>query len=713
MKKLSVIFLCALSLTISAQTAKLSPVSRIFISTEKQQTAKSVSRYFPIKTVANETYVSAFIHLTEDADTTALTSLGVLLDAKFGTVRTARIPVSKVEQVSELEDVVYVETGVPVRPKMNLVRSYSNVDPIHLGTDLPQAFDGSGVIVGVVDYGFQYNHINFFNADKSALRVKRVWNQNKTGNPPEGFSMGYEYTSSADIIAAKYDGKQYDDSGHGTHVAGIAAGAHSTYYGIAREADIALVSYDLQDMSTDNVSILNGVKYIFDYATSVGKPAVVNLSLGIHTGPHDGTSTFDRLADAMQGDGRLLVGAAGNEGDWKIHYSQQFGTTSESKTCIDLSDVSDYSDYKYESWIDFWGEPNQAYTVKVAIINKSTGAILSQSSSVSALSYEDITFLPTSGASGEIYISSEKNAYNQKGNVSIAMFLNSLNSNSAVTLIIQSSQQGRIQGWTDGQSSAFTNAGLTGYVDGELGFSVGEIGGTGNNIISVGAYHSRSGSGGTQGAIAYFSSIGPTADGRLKPDITAPGYRTMSSVPDYIASDHTETYAGQTYRYAYMYGTSMSAPAVTGILALWLQANPALNPSRIRQIFSETQSADAQTGALPNNTWGYGKINAQAGILKAIQILSTEHLKALPSAIIAYPNPTEGAFKLLFTRNDTDLHVAIYAVNGQKIFDRYLGTVSERQEVDIDTDNIAAGAYIVKVNGSNAIHETFRLLVKR
>ena len=198
-------------------------------------------------------------------------------------------------------------------------------------------FRGKDVVIGIIDYGFQYDHITFFDAEtRSDLRIKRVWNQNATGDtPPVGFSGGREYKTQEEILAAKYDDST-DDIGHGTHVAGIATGAFTgnVYRGVAPEADVALVSYKMDDSSSSNVSISNGIKYIYDYATSVNKPCVVNMSLGMHLGPHDGTSTFDVVCDQMQGEGKLLVGSAGNEGADKVHVEKTLAEGDSLKTFV-------------------------------------------------------------------------------------------------------------------------------------------------------------------------------------------------------------------------------------------------------------------------------------------------------------------------------------------------------------------------------------------
>ena len=168
--------------------------------------------------------------------------------------------------------------------------------------------------MGIVDAGFDYTHPAFRHPVDGSLRIARVWEQGTESfegcHAPEGFGYGIEMTEAADILRAQADATI---NSHGTHVAAIASGSDTymegTWQGTAPGADIVLVSLD-QSVTTQ-ADITNAVQYIFDYATEVGKPCVVNLSLGNHDGPHDGTSFFDRMADGMQGPGRLIVGAAG------------------------------------------------------------------------------------------------------------------------------------------------------------------------------------------------------------------------------------------------------------------------------------------------------------------------------------------------------------------------------------------------------------------
>ena len=238
----------------------------------------------------------------------------------------ADIPTENIGKVAALEVVEYVEMGTPVKGRMDVAKEQAFVGQVHQGMELPQAFDGKDVVIGFVDNGFDYAHPNFRTADKSSLRIRKVWDQNAAGTPPEGYDYGNELDTEEEILAARYD---VAESVHGTHVAGIAAGADDTgghdFAGNAPGADIVLVSVNTDGMyEGDNTTVIDGINYIFDYAGQAGKPCVVNLSLGSHLGPRDGTSSFDRMADELQGAGRLLVGSVGNDGDAACHVSKSF-----------------------------------------------------------------------------------------------------------------------------------------------------------------------------------------------------------------------------------------------------------------------------------------------------------------------------------------------------------------------------------------------------
>lgn len=720
MKKITLLALCiGFTLLAFAQPSKLTNHTRAFVDAQKKATTaeqrEQLRKTFALKVADNsDEYVSAYVHFySADADKAAiLEAYGATLNNDFGDFVTSNIPVDAIEALAQDEQVKLVEMGTPVRTRMNKARTATNVDKVQAGTGLSQPFLGTGVVVGVVDGGFQYNHITFYDANNSSeLRVKRVLRQ---ANPyrASGYKTKKEYTTQTAMESDKYDDTN-DDSGHATHVTGIAAGSYAgnSYYGVASDADIVMVSY-----GSSNTAITDGINYIFDYAKSVGKPAVVNLSLGQHMGPHDGTSTFDKALDATVGAGRIVCGAAGNEGEYPL-YSEATLAAGESHTFI--LDPSDQYYSGTKSFADFWGDEGQKYTMQIVYLDANGNELAAGTSTAVATATSKTTSWSNSTyASGSItaYAQMSTDATNNRGNVYL-YFKNNFKpkNNYKVGFKVTAQNAGTIRVWGDDYNSIY-------WEDGQTTHTVGEIGGTANGIITVGAFvtNRRSGYGLTSvGTIATFSSKGPTSDGRMKPEITAPGACIASAVPNTSAitssGDFDEaksaTVNGTTYYWGYMNGTSMATPFVTGVVATWLQANPNLTPDQIKEIMAQTAQTDSYTGTCPNNTWGYGKIDAYAGLLKVLETTDIKHLETLPDAIMLYPNPSDGAFKLFFKQNDNNVNIRIYAANGQQVYAQRIGAVDGQQTLDIDAVGIASGAYIVKIAGDNT-NTTCRLIVR-
>ena len=125
--------------------------------------------------------------------------------------------------------------------------------------------------------------------------------------------------------------------------------------------------------------------------------------------------------------------------------------------------------------------------------------------------------------------------------------------------------------------------------------------GTAREVITAASYVTK---GAGVGSLSSFSSRGPTRDGRTSPTIAAPGQAIMSAL---VGASGTDQYQS-------MSGTSMAAPHVTGAIALMLQAAPTLTQSQIIACLTSNARADAQTGTVPNNDWGAGKMDAAAAV---------------------------------------------------------------------------------------------------
>ena len=565
---------------------------------------------YGLRKISNVICVGAFLMVTNEYQTSDLIPYGFIQGTKAGNIITGHIPIDRINDVSNAPTVKYIQIGEKANLLMDKARTATFLDDVHLGNGLEQPFKGKGVVVGVIDDGFDYTHPNFYDLTGTNYRIKRVWEQGATtGIPPFGYSYGRELKTQVEILAAKCD---ISNLSHGSHVTGIAAGAGgsvtTTYMGGAPESDIVLVS-----LSNLDPNIIDGINYIYNYAQSVGKPCVINMSLGIHIGPHDGTSAFDQACDAIIGEGKILVGAAGNEGGDKIYISKNY-TLTDTVMC---SGISFAGSPKGLGLIDIWGEVGKDFIVGVNILNTNTNTWEDFSSVVSAQSgielidtlFDKNTISPKAC---KINFYSEKSPLNNKSHVMIRID-NTAQTDSyrwAVIYVIAKNTQTKM--WANMINKLdfnFINLINNSYWnDGTTNSTVGEIGGTGKNIISVGAYTSKNTwidfSSQTQyayysslGEIAPFSSKGPTSDGRMKPDITAPGNVIVSSVNSFDTENFSSTGKNTVYGltdgtknwyYGVMQGTSMASPMVAGIIATWLQANPKLTPSIIKSILQKT-----------------------------------------------------------------------------------------------------------------------------
>ncbi len=560
----------------------------------------------------------------------------------------------------------------------NQMLAETKADAVHAGSGLPQSYTGKGVVVGVIDTGFDYTHPNFYDAAGQTLRIKRVWEQgteNATiagAAQPFGFSYGTEFDTAEEILAA---GTDLVGNSHGTHVLGIAAGADNrdgnVNYGVAMDADLVVVSLNKADRTDRNIS--DAVKYIYDYAASVGKPCVINMSLGHHNGPHDGTSDFDVTTDALQGAGKLLIGSVGNFGAMKLHASTS--EKRELKTLMDFVNAPSNTNTGGEVYIH--GAAGIQFGVKVCIVNKSTGEILGESAMATAVGEgEIIEFTPPTPTRGTVRIEASCHGFGGSAKARITSNITSIRSNYAVGIIVTPLTEGTIHLWADGSKTMLGNAGLDGWTDGDTNNTLAEIGGTGKRIVSVGAYVMTNGNAAQQfpkdeiGGIASFSGRGQTADGRMKPEITAPGTFIPASLSSYYTAPtgtvaNSVVWNDKNYTYGYMEGTSMAAPLVAGIVATWLEAYPQMTPEELRTILEATSTNDDFTAPLAadKTTWGYGKINALEGVKKAIELSKASGI---------HDATTDSAI------NKTISSVLYFDLSGRRIAAPTIGTASPR-----------------------------------
>lgn len=507
---------------------------------------------------------------------------------------------------------------------IDLVRADIHADALHNGQSLVlkqigfDALKGDGVVVGIIDAGFDYTHPAFFDPERKVLRIKRVWEQSSTlenAVAPADFGYGLELTTQESILAA---GGDIESNSHGNHVVATIAGADTTLYskfvGIAPEADIVLVSKGAYQRGNQN--LLDAIKYIFNYAKSVGKPCVINMSLGNQAGPHDGTSSFDQALAELQGEGLIIVGSAGNHNLEKFHLGYEFTGSSDAPLQTFIDYHSSPSATNNTGDVEIWGEKGFNYKLNLICYNTMTKSVTETLCALTDISgvngeeypYEDATGIQTLSFSknitGNLLVASEVSPLNGKLHVVISSRITNIRNNYALAIQVVPLSEGMLNIWADGTHLGLTDKLQPGFTDADNELTICEIGGTSRDIISVGAYTTRNTyylyndsqeyllSSEKEGELTTFSSHGITPDGRYKPEVTAPGCLTVSALSTNDQTQQLLAYAydynGKNYKYGYMQGTSMATPVVAGVVALMLQVNPNLTPQQAKDILVAT-----------------------------------------------------------------------------------------------------------------------------
>lgn len=207
-----------------------------------QKTDSLIIDRYSLYFLGNKLFVNAFLLISEEFNKSEFENSGGFVNSTSQNIATVSIPVSKLNEVIQYDGIIYVQIAEKAKRLLNAARNSTWVNWVHQGLQLPQPYSGNGVVIGIIDGGFDYTHPNFFDGTGSNnYRLKRVWEQGNTGTPPAGFSYGRELTTQTAILNAQRD--QANES-HGTHVAGIAAGAgggvNTTYMGVAPQSELVL-----------------------------------------------------------------------------------------------------------------------------------------------------------------------------------------------------------------------------------------------------------------------------------------------------------------------------------------------------------------------------------------------------------------------------------------------------------------------------------------
>lgn len=518
------------------------------------------------------------------------------------------VPENLVDTVSRLPQIEYVEKPKRLFFSMADGKEVSCVLPV---TKRQPFLSGKGILLAVIDSGIDYTNRNFRNTDGST-RILALWDQTVSQDaekgffPPEGFQTGTEFTREQ-INAALREAdplRQYelvpsrDSSGHGTAVAGIAAGAaanvtggtaNNNYEGVAPESELLIVKLGTprENSFPRTTEMMRAVTYVVRKAQSLNRPVAINLSFGNTYGAHDGSSLLERFLDNAAEIGRTVICVgSGNEGASAGHREGRVNVGETAATELSVGA------YETAFSVQLW----KTYTDVFRITLRSPGG---QEFSFSTEKGGEITW-EAERTRILIYVG-EPSPYAVEQEIYFDFIPENLYISPGIWSFLIGTQEKESSFYFYLPSQAARNQN-TRFFEPNPNLTL-TIPSTASKVITVGAYDS------TYDAYADFSGrgyryaerdIGLLAAGAAKPDLAAPGVNITA--PD--------IYGG----YRSFTGTSFATPFVTGAAALlmeWgiVQGNDAF-------LYGEKVKAYLRRGArkirgeefYPNDRVGYGAL---------------------------------------------------------------------------------------------------------
>lgn len=500
-----------------------------------------------------------------------------------------RIREENIEKLASLEEVIYIEKPKRLFFEVADGRRVSCIDAVQT----PRfRLTGKGVLIGVIDSGIEYANADFRQED-GATRIRFLWDQTVEGTPPEGYRIGSEFSAEQINEALQQPNRtmrlqkvpSVDISGHGTAVAGVAAGngknSGGRYRGTAPDAELIIVKLGNPGGVgfPRTAELMQAVDYIVQKAEMLQMPVSVNISFGNTYGAHNGTSLPERFLDAAAQIGRTLISVGtGNEGAEAGHTS---GFVREGEeTSVPLGVQERQGAFSLQIWTD--------YTDVIGVTIKTPSG-----ERVGPIREVMGTQRFLTGKTEILLYYGEPSPYSGLNEIFLEFlpvddYVNSGEWN--IILVPEQIVTGRFEMWlpasyTLNEGTAFF------YPTEELTLTIPS---TASRVLTVAAYDADTMS------YANFSGRGRKSQNNQKPDLAAPGVNVVSVQGE-------EGYASFT-------GTSFAAPFASGGAALLMEWG--ITEKNDLFLYGEKAKAFLRRGARelpgydswPNNQLGYGAL---------------------------------------------------------------------------------------------------------
>ena len=482
--------------------------------------------------------------------------------------------------------------------------SVNEIGAIRVRNQPALSLRGQNVLIGFVDTGIDYTH-PAFRYSNGESRIVGIWDQTiQTGNMPDGIDYGSEYTKEMIDAALRSDNPlelvpSTDTNGHGTFIAGVAAGsedAANDFTGVAPDAYIGVVKLkeakqDIKDyyliedgaVAYQENDVMLGVRYLQDLADRINAPLVICLGLQNNLGGHSGESYLAAYLQAVTSQlGCSAVSAAGNMANRRRHFQGSF-TENEEEMTVEIRVGENVRGFALE----LWGDSPDIYSI--SIISPSGEAVPRESPRLDESTVYDFVFEDT-----RIYIDYELSQGYTGAELIFMRFERPTQGIWTIRVFTQGVISGNFHMWLPNLEFLNEN---TYFLRPNPDITVTDPGNS-IGVITVGAYNHYNNS------IYLYSGRGFTRTNVIKPDIVAPGVEIYGPLPN--------------NRYGRLSGTSIAAAHTAGAVALLMEWG--LENESYVFLLNEIIKTYLIRGAVrqpsertyPSREWGYGKLNIAA-----------------------------------------------------------------------------------------------------